>query len=156
MKKGEKSIVIGSPLYTAEGSSENSYPYNCPKDQKTTFIVELMDFYDKEKEKWDYSKEERVPVAAGFKEEGTKAFKAKDMNKAKEWYEKAIDYLDMNDDEEAVKLASSIRLNLSLIYCKEGSYDLAIEHADKAIKSDEKNLKALFRRAQANYAKKDY
>ena len=95
-------------------------------------------------------------MAAGFKEEGTKAFKAKDMNKAKEWYEKAIDYLDMNDDEEAVKLASSIRLNLSLIYCKEGSYDLAIEHADKAIKSDEKNLKALFRRAQANYAKKDY
>ena len=156
MKKGEKAIIISAPFHTAEGESENSYPYNCPKDQKTTFIVELIDFVDKEKEKWDYSKEERVPVAAGFKEEGTKAFKAKDMAKAKEWYEKAVDYLEMNEDEEAVKLSSSIRLNLSLIFCREGTYDKAIEHANEVIKADEKSLKGYFRRAQAYYAKKDF
>lgn len=127
MKKGEKAIITSDPKYTCEGYSADVYPYNCPKDKKTTFIIELIDFYDKKKEKWDYSKEERVPIAAEFKEKGTKAFRTKDMEKAKEWYEKAIDYLEFNEDEEAVKLASGIHLNLSLIYCNEGECKKAIE-----------------------------
>ncbi len=62
-----------------------------------------------------------------MKEEANKAFKAKDLKKAKELYEKALDYLDFNESEEAVKLLRGVRLNLSLLYCKGENYDGAIE-----------------------------
>ena len=44
MKKGEKAIITSTPKYTAEGYSEDNYPYNCPKDQKTIIVLELIDF----------------------------------------------------------------------------------------------------------------
>ena len=55
MKKGEKAIVVSDPEYSALGKSELLYPYNCPNDSKSIFIIELLDFYDKEKGKWDYT-----------------------------------------------------------------------------------------------------
>jgi hypothetical protein len=55
-------------------------------------------------------------LAAEFKAEGTKAFRKKNLEKAKEFYEKALDYLEYNDDEEAVKLSTAVHLNLSLIF----------------------------------------
>ena len=55
MKKGEKCIIVADPEYCALGSEFALYPYNCPPDQPTTFIVELLNFYDKAKGKWDYT-----------------------------------------------------------------------------------------------------
>ncbi len=66
-------------------------------------------------------------MASSLKEEANTAFKAKDFKKAKELYQKALNYLDFNESEEAVKLLRGVRLNLSLMYCREKNYDGAIE-----------------------------
>jgi len=94
-------------------------------------------------------------LASSLKEEANKAFKAKDFTKAKELYQKALNYLDFNESEEAVKLLRGVRLNLSLMYCREKNYDEAIEQATKVLEKDENDVKALFRRATASFKKKD-
>ncbi len=45
-------------------------------------------------EKWDYTAEERITVSMGFKDEANVAFRAKDMEKAKEMYTKVEKYLE--------------------------------------------------------------
>lgn len=63
MVKGEKATFVADPKYCSDGR----YPQNCPSDQISIFEVELIDFYDKEKGVFDYTKEERIPIALNLK-----------------------------------------------------------------------------------------
>lgn len=60
MKKGEKAILTCAPDYAY---GEAGSPPSIPKNATLKFEVELLDFKDKEKTKWDYTPEERLSQA---------------------------------------------------------------------------------------------
>ena len=61
----------------------------------------------------------------------------------------------MNDEPEAIKLMNAARLNLSLILCNSMKYNEAIDQATKVLTNSPENVKALFRRATAQFKKGD-
>lgn len=65
MKRGEKALLTCS----AENAyGETGSPPTIPANATLQFEVELIDFKDREKTKWDYSLEERVEMAKTFKD----------------------------------------------------------------------------------------
>jgi FKBP-type peptidyl-prolyl cis-trans isomerase 2 len=72
MKKGEKATLICSPEYAygARGS-----PPKIPANSTLHFEVELLDFKDKKKEKWEYSDEEKLAEATKSKSKGNDKLK---------------------------------------------------------------------------------
>ncbi|KAF5848050.1 hypothetical protein GGP41_009277 [Bipolaris sorokiniana] len=81
--------------------------------------------------------------AVQLKDEGNKAFKNQEWDKALEFYTKAI---------EAYDAEPSFYTNRAQTYIKLEQYGYAIQDADKAIEIDPNNVKAYFRRASANTA----
>lgn len=72
MKKNEKAVLTCAPDY-AYGASGS--PPKIPANATLKFEVELLNFYDKEKTKWDYTEEERYEKAVEFKNSGNEFFK---------------------------------------------------------------------------------
>lgn len=64
--------------------------------------------------------------------------------------------LSPEDIEEVNAVKLSLHLNLTQCYLKLENWDSAVRHADEALALDSKAVKALFRRAQAFEAKKEY
>jgi len=64
MKKGEKAVLVCSPDfgYGSAGSGAK-----IPPNSTLHFEVELLDFYDKKKEKWELSDEEKLAEAIKLK-----------------------------------------------------------------------------------------
>merc|ERR1712147_600765 len=75
MKKGEKATLICAPEYAygARGS-----PPKIPANATLHFEVELLDFKDKKKEKWEYSDEEKLAEGKRFKQDGNDKLKQGD------------------------------------------------------------------------------
>lgn len=149
MKKGEKALLEIDAEY-AYGSSGS--PPNIPPNAKLQFEVTLLDFQDKEKDKWSMTTEERVESAKILKEEGNKHFRSKAYNEAIIAYEKAQDFLDVNTDEkvEANKQLKIVNLNnLAQCHLYLGSDQQAIDTCNKVLKIESTNPKALYRRAVA-------
>jgi len=98
----------------------------------------------------DYAK-----AAQTIKEYGNTAFRAGKFDVAVEKYEKALRYLDVvSKPDKDVKI--SLSLNQAACYLKLRNPDAALVSSDKALAIDPTNVKGLFRRAQANAAKKEY
>lgn len=90
MKKGEKATLICDPEYAygARGS-----PPKIPPNAILHFEVELLDFKDKKKEKWEYSDEEKVAEGKRLKQEGNDKLKLGDFKGAITNYKEGIDFL---------------------------------------------------------------
>ena len=89
MKVGEKAILEISAEY---GYGATGSPPNIPGGATLMFEVELIDFQEKVKEKWEMSDQERAEMAAKLKAEGTAAFKEQNYGSAAIKYELAGDY----------------------------------------------------------------
>ena len=107
-------------------------------------------------------KPERMRMVVKNKEEGTELFKCGNIRPAAARYQKALTHsakffdLSPEDTEEVNAVKLSLHLNLTQCYLKLESWDNATRHADEALSLDAKSIKALFRRAQAWEAKKEY
>lgn len=87
MKKGEVALLIIAPEY-AFGSSESQQELAVvPPNSTVCYEIELVSF-DKEKESWDMSTDEKIEAAGKKKEEGNVLFKAGKYARASKRYEK--------------------------------------------------------------------
>ena len=154
MKIGEKAILEIAPEY---GYGEAGSPPNIPGNATLLFEVELIDFDEKVKEKWEMSDEERIEMATKLKEEGTLAFGEQAYATAALKYELAGDYAvgegieGETVPEEERPLYVSCWSNASMCHIKLKQWPEAIGAANKVLEIEEEadNVKALYRRGLA-------
>ncbi|XP_050372338.1 peptidyl-prolyl cis-trans isomerase FKBP62-like [Argentina anserina] len=154
MKKGEVALVTIQPEY-AFGSSESVQELAVVPGNSTVYYeVELISFV-KEKESWDMNTQEKIEAAGKKKEEGNALFKAAKFERASKRYEKAVKFVEYDssfgDDEKQQAKVLKITCNLNDAACKLKlkQYKQAEKLCTKVLELDSRNVKALYRRAQA-------
>ncbi|XP_014520334.1 70 kDa peptidyl-prolyl isomerase-like [Vigna radiata var. radiata] len=154
MKKGEIALLIIQPDY-AFGSSGSPQEYAIvPPNSTVYYEVELLSFV-KEKESWDLNTPEKIEAAGKKKEEGNALFKVGKYERASKRYEKAMKFIEydssFSDEEKQQSKALKITCNLNNAACKLKlkEYKQAEKLCTKALELDGRNVKALYRRAQA-------
>jgi len=124
--------------------------------EKVVFCVQLVEF-EKGKEQWAMTSEDKLRFAASRKDMGAKLFKSKRFELALEKYKKVIDTLAHNDkfSEEqkmrAAELKHASELNKAACYLQLGDPTNALCICNSILKDDRHNIKALFRRAKAHF-----
>ncbi|KAL3604675.1 hypothetical protein D5086_005534 [Populus alba] len=154
MKKGELALLTIAPEY-AFGSSESQQELAVvPPNSTVCYEIELVSF-DKEKESWDMNTDEKIEAAGKKKEEGNVLFKAGKYVKASKRYEKAVKFIEYDSSfrEEEKKQAKALKVacNLNNAACKLKlkDYKQAEKLCTKVLELESRNVKALYRRAQA-------
>ncbi|XP_015886778.3 70 kDa peptidyl-prolyl isomerase [Ziziphus jujuba] len=154
MKKGEIAVVTIHPDY-AFGSSESLQELaTVPANSTVYYEVELLSFV-KEKESWDMNTQEKIEAAGKKKEEGNVLFKAGKYLRASKRYEKAVKFIEydssFSDEEKQQTRMLKITCNLNNAACqlKLKEYRQAEKLCTKVLELDSRNVKALYRRAQA-------
>lgn len=145
MKIGEKSVLkIPAELAYGETGSGKIEP-----NEDLYFELELLNFFDKKKDKLQYSSEERVALGKQLKDEGTQAFTTGNLETAVSKYEEALDMIDWEAQPGVVDMKIALNNNLALVHLKQQKYDDVIKATNKALEFDKKNIKALLRKAKA-------
>ncbi|XP_050144355.1 70 kDa peptidyl-prolyl isomerase-like [Malus sylvestris] len=154
MKKGEVALVTIQPEY-AFGSTESAQDLAVvPANSTVHYEVELVSFV-KDKESWDMNTQEKIESAGKKKEEGNALFKAGKYERASKRYEKAVRLIEydstFSDEEKQLAKALKITCNLNDAACKLKlkDYKQAEKLCTKVLDLDSRNVKALYRRAQA-------
>ncbi|VVA33657.1 PREDICTED: peptidyl-prolyl cis-trans isomerase [Prunus dulcis] len=154
MKKGEVALLTFAPEY-AFGSSESPQELAVvPPNSTVYYEVELVSF-EKDKESWDMNTEEKIEAAGKKKEEGNALFKAGKYARASKRYEKAVKYIDYDtsfseeDKKQSKVLKVACNLNNAACKLKLKDYKQAEKLCSKVLEIEGRNVKALYRRAQA-------
>ncbi|KAL0451916.1 UNVERIFIED_CONTAM: Peptidyl-prolyl cis-trans isomerase FKBP65 [Sesamum latifolium] len=154
MKKGEVALITIQPEY-AFGPSESPQELAVvPGNSAVYYELEMVSFL-KEKESWEMNTEEKIAAAGKKKEEGNVWFKAGKYKRASKRYEKAVRFIDFDSNfseeekEKAKVLKVSCNLNNAACKLKLKDYKEAEKLCTKVLEIDGKNVKALYRRAQA-------
>jgi len=154
MKVGEKATIRCSPEYAyGKGGS----PPKIPGDSTLDFEVELLDFNEKRKERYEMSDEERSVEAERIKAGGTVMFKGGSYGEAASAYEEAAGYaFEADDDGETVPedvrpLYVACWSNAAMCYSKTEDWSDAIRATNEVLKveGEGENIKALYRRGVA-------
>ncbi|CAE7716879.1 FKBP62 [Symbiodinium pilosum] len=158
MKKGETAVLTSmSPLLC----KEPQLGLEQIAADKVVLTLELSAF-DKVKDTWDMSEDEKVDYALARKEVGGKLFKAGRYLLAMERYKKVVDmfsYIDNYQAENKAKandLKKVCILNRAACQLKSKLFTDAKASCNTVLKDDSTNLKALFRRAQAELGLKNF
>merc|ERR1712048_920946 len=123
--------------------------------------VELTDF-EKAKNSWDMSEQEKVEFGAARKEVGSNLFKCGRLWMALSAYKKVGDlfnYTDNFQEENKLKakeLKKLCELNKSACYLKLRDYVEAKKSCNAVLKEEGQNVKAIYRRAQADHGLKNF
>ncbi|KAK2662726.1 hypothetical protein Ddye_001300 [Dipteronia dyeriana] len=154
MKKNEVALLTIAPEYAFGSSVSQQELAVVPPDSTVYYEVELVSF-EKEKESWDMSTPEKIEAAGKKKEEGNALFKAGKYARAAKRYEKAVKYIEYDSafGEEEKKQAKALKVacNLNDAACKLKlkEYKQAEKLCTKVLELESRNVKALYRRAQA-------
>ncbi|GKY95329.1 hypothetical protein MPSEU_000494700 [Mayamaea pseudoterrestris] len=156
MKVGERAILEIQPDY---GYGPSGSPPKIPPHAVLHFEVELLDFYEKQKEKWEMTLDERSDVAKKLKTEGTELFQSQSYAEASQKYENAADYIVDDDDvsgdeipDEERQFYVSCWSNAAMCYIKTKDWAAAKRACDKVLglaSERTSNIKALYRRGLA-------
>ncbi|WVZ75369.1 hypothetical protein U9M48_023427 [Paspalum notatum var. saurae] len=156
MKKGEVALVTIPPHHAFGANESNQDMAIVPPHSPVYYEVELVSF-DKEKDSWDLKNNaEKIEAAAKKKDEGNVWFKAGKFARASKRYEKALSFVeyDSSFSEEEKQLSKplkiSCKLNNAACKLKLKDYKEAKELCTEVLESDNTNVKALYRRAQAH------
>merc|ERR1712187_1072756 len=129
-----------------------------------TMVLELeLQAFEKAQDSWNMSEDEKLEFAAARKDVGATLFKAGRYRMALGRYKKVISlfsYLDSIKDEDkktkAKEFKKACELNCAACNLKFGVYSEALKNCDNVLKEDSVNVKALFRRAQAQLGRKEF
>ena len=132
-------------------------PPKIPANATLLFEVELLDFQEKVKEKWEMSETERKEMAVKLKAQGTEAFQEQAYATAALKYEQAADYsVGEGIDGDAVPederpLYVSCWSNAAMCHIKLKQWTEAIAAANHVLEIEQEmdNVKALYRRGLA-------
>lgn len=145
MSKGEKAILRCRSDYAYGAGGQGPIPANATLN----FDVELIDFYPKKKELYEYTDEEKMEEASKYKQEGTELFKAKDFGGALAKYEEACKMFDessLSIIDGAQALVTACKLNSAQCCINLNAYSHGIECCNTVLESDPSNIKGLYRR----------
>merc|ERR1719413_114417 len=121
-----------------------------------------MQDFEKAKDTYSMSEDEKLAFGTERKEVGSNLFRKGRMNIALERYKKVIDmfsYIDNYQEDNKVKakeLKKVCELNRAACQLKVKDYSGAKTSCNNTLKEDSQNVKALYRRAQAEYGLKNY
>ena len=151
MKRGEKCILRCRSDY---GYGKRGSPPKIPADATLNFEVELFNWKEKVKAPSEMTAEERRDYATKMKDSGTEAFKEGDFATAVNRYADGVEYITEEEElsEGDQQLAIALLNNCAMARLKAGEAESAKFDCTKALQYDAKNLKATFRRAQAEFA----
>jgi peptidylprolyl isomerase len=150
MKKGEKAnfYLKADYAYGAQGAGAD-----IPPNSDLIFEIELLDFYNKAKSKYELDISERVSTAKQLKEEGIKLFKEKNFADAAFKFEEGYSFVDKTSPkdttEEVKELCISLLLNMSNCYNNLKQYEATIKKTTEAIKLKQYLAKAHYYRGIA-------
>ncbi|XP_020096089.1 70 kDa peptidyl-prolyl isomerase-like [Ananas comosus] len=154
MKKGEVALVTIPPEY-AFGSTESKQDLAVVPPNSTVIYEVELDSFEKDKESWDINNAEKIEAAGKKKEEGNALFKLGKYERASKRYEKAAKFIEydssFSDEEKKQSKVLKITCNLNNAACKLKlkDYKQAEKLCTKVLELDSRNVKALYRRAQA-------
>jgi len=158
MKKGERAVfTVTVPKLMAEAQLGL-------KDiaaDKVVLELELKDF-EKGKDTWSMSEEEKVEFGLARKDVATNLFKSSRFAMALGRYKKVADlfnYIDNFKEDNKVKakeLKKVCELNKAACYLKLEDWAEARKSCVAVLKDDGQNVKAIFRKAQADLHLKNY
>jgi FKBP-type peptidyl-prolyl cis-trans isomerase len=153
MKKEEKAVLTISKVACA---AEEQLGLKDIATITLVLSVELTDF-EKPKETWDMSFEEKIEFGKSRKEIGSSLFKNGRTQMALSCYKKVADTFNYIDNFEgdtkakAAELKKVCELNKAACFVKLKEFQDAKKACETVLKDDAQNLKALYRRAQAEY-----
>ncbi|XP_036374226.1 peptidyl-prolyl cis-trans isomerase FKBP4-like isoform X1 [Megalops cyprinoides] len=159
MEEGEESLFTLKPKY-GYGNVGNE-KYNIPPGATLRYKLKLKAF-EKVKESWEMNTAEKLEQSALVKEKGTKYFKEGKYKQATVHYKRIVSWLEHEsdlkdqDEQKARALRLAAHLNLAMCYLRMHEESQALEDCNKALELDSNNEKALFRRAEALFAMKEF
>eukprot|EP00929_Paragymnodinium_shiwhaense_P116790 TRINITY_DN866_c0_g2_i1.p1 TRINITY_DN866_c0_g2~~TRINITY_DN866_c0_g2_i1.p1 ORF type:complete len:683 (+),score=196.34 TRINITY_DN866_c0_g2_i1:75-2123(+) len=159
MSAGEEAVLTCASAADVAGGLTK-----LPADLATPVLIRVqMTSFEKAKNSWDMTEEEKLSFAGSRKDIGAALFKAGRTRMALERYKgvvKLFDYIDNFKDEslkaKAVELKRTCELNKAMCSLKLGDSEAAKASCTTVLKDDPRNVKALFRRATALKDHKEY
>ncbi|KAJ6824838.1 70 kDa peptidyl-prolyl isomerase-like isoform X1 [Iris pallida] len=154
MKKGEVALVTIPPEHAFSSTESKQELAVVPANSTVVYELELVSF-EKEKESWDMNTAEKIEAAGKKKEEGNALFKLGKYARASKRYEKAAKLIEydssFSEDEKKQSKVLKVTCNLNNAACKLKlkDYKQAEKLCTKVLENDSRNVKALYRRAQA-------
>jgi len=167
MKAGERAIVTVSKTELCGGAELGCPDLQKDRSQITAKFSEIvltmsLESFEKAKDTWSMSEEEKVAFALSRKEVGGSLFKSGRIDMALHRYKKVVElfnYVDNFKDEDNKKKALELKrlceLNRAACCLKMLDFDGAKTSCDAVLKDERDNVKALFRRANAYYGRAD-
>jgi len=158
MKKSEKAILTCA---RPSMCTEEKLGLKTISADKVVLTLEMQDF-EKAKETYSMSEEEKVEFGAARKEVGSNLFRSGRIELAMQRYKKVTElfsYIDNFKEENKVKakdLKKVCELNRAACQLKVKDFSEARTSCDNVLKEDAQNVKALFRKAQAEYGLKNF
>ncbi|KPP60933.1 peptidyl-prolyl cis-trans isomerase FKBP4-like [Scleropages formosus] len=159
MEQGEESLFTIAPKY-GYGSAGNA-KLSVPPSATLQYKIKLTAF-EKAKESWEMNTDEKLEQSSIVKEKGTQYFKEGKFKQASVQYRKIVSWLEHEsglqeeDEKRARVLRLAAHLNLAMCYLKLQEQNQALENCNKALELDANNEKAVFRRAEALFAMKEF
>ena len=134
MKKGE---IAEFQMTSKYGYGEKGFPPKIPPHSNLNFEIELVNFYEKQKPKWELELPERINFSQKYKDEGVALFKEKKYKEASEKFEEGYSYVenitDTDVNDELNEKRASLLLNLANCYNNLKDYRNTIDKCDKAL-----------------------
>lgn len=158
MKKGEHAVLT---IKDVAMGREAKLGLDDIKTGQIVLTVELCEF-SKPTETWNMSEDEKVAFGTARKDVGTALFKGSRITLALERYKKVCElfsYIDNFKEEnkaKATELKRSCEANKAACYLKLFDFVEAKKACNLILKDEQQNVKAIFRRAQAELGLKNF
>jgi peptidylprolyl isomerase len=138
MRKGETADFKFTPDY---GYGSRGAPPKIPANSNLNFDIELINFKETQKPKWELDLPEKISFAQKYKDEGVALFKEKKFTEASEKFEEGYSYLEnlgnVEITNEITEKRSALLLNLANCYNNLKEYSKTIQKCDLAVKIKE-------------------